>query len=235
MTQSQNLLSLDQLATNVEFSETGLVWTFGDAQSARQHLRVYEPYFAHWGYRCSASDIRVVSADGGDWLLSPRQSSELNKMETSPVQAFQSQSASDDPDYLIVAEQRLSAPLVAALVDIQENPGIKGIVKWTTQKQVILTADCAQIGIGQSVEECLNYSRSQYWHPPHLEEFLRQCQQELRQDGSNSIEFSYLSFDPTTGGDWMQATARYRMIDAGRLGLYQMAVNLDFSAVAAPV
>jgi hypothetical protein len=130
--------------------------------------------------------------------------------------------------------ERLSAPLVSALIEIQENPGIKGIVKWTNQKQVVLTTDRVQIGIGQSVEECLNYSRSQYWYKPDLEEFLQRCQQELRQDGTNSIEFPYLSFDPTTRGDWMRCVARYRIVDAGRLGFYQIGTNLDFAKVTAP-
>lgn len=231
--QKHGILSLEQLAANAKFSRTGLVWNFPDIKTAREHLRLYEPYFSHWGYQCAASDVTIRASDIRQWHISPRMMFSTIDPEASPVVSFQS--VQNDPEYLLVAEQRLSVPLVSALVDIQENPGIKGIVKWSNQKQVILTTDCSQISIGQELEDCLNYSRNQYWYAPDLEEFLRRCQQELRQDGSNEIDFSYLSFDPTTGGDWIRAIARYRMIDAGRLGIYQMCENIEFDTVAAPV
>ena len=235
MKQTYDTLSLKELAASTHFTEAGLLWSFPDTRSAREHLRLYEPYLSHWGFQCKASEVIVKAVEGNrEWRVSAREQplNLLHDLEASPVTAFQP--ISDNPNYLLVAEQRLSAPLVSALIDMQNDPGIKGIVRWDTQKQVVLTTDCTQLPIGNQLEDCLNYSRSQYWHLPDFHEFLRRCRQELREDGSNTLEFTYLNFDPTTGGDWMKATVLYRMIDAGRLGTYQIGHNLAFESVPAP-
>jgi hypothetical protein len=227
-------LTVQELAASVIFSPNGLIWKFENSKLARYHLRQYESLLSHWGYQCQAKEVIVRSSDGGEWTISPREHIQFNiKTEVNPMTAFNP--IQDDPTYLLVAEQRLTPPLVAALLDLQQNPGIKAIVNWQTQKQVILTQDCNQIPIGNDLEDCLNYSRHQYWLSADLERFMQQCQQELRQDGSNTLEFKYLTFDPTTGGDWIQIVGRYKMIDAGRLGIYQLGENLSFESVGAPV
>lgn len=225
--------TLQDLAKNVQFTPNGLLWTFQTVKDCRHYLRQYEPFLRHWGYQCNSERVTIKAIDSNkEWNLSPMPDETLNT-ETSPLEAFQP--IDDNPDYLLVAEQRLSLPLVSALIEMQENPGIKAIVKWNTQKQVIVTTDCSQIPIGESLEECLNYSRSQYWLSSDLDEFLARCKQDLRQDGSNSIEFTYLTYDPTTGDDWIKITGRYRIIDAGRLGFYQIGENINFQSIPTPV
>jgi len=226
-------LNLKQLAVSTKFSSGGLLWEFPNTRTARQHLRVYEAYFSHWGFLCRSPEVTIRAIDSGrEWKVSPRNRGDMISSEVSPVIAFQP--INDDPDYLLVAEQRLSAPLVAALVELRQSPGIKGVVNWSTQKQVILTTDCSQILIGEELEDCLQFSRQQYWYAQDFESFMQQCHQELREDGSNSIEFRYRTFDPTTREDWIECCARYRMIDAGRLGFYQLAENIDFAPIASP-
>lgn len=225
--------TVSELAASMKFGESSVSWEFPNAESARSHIRKYEIYLSHWGYQCKAEKITIKSMLGEEWAITPANRTDVINPEVSPLNSFRPEN--DDPDYLAVAEQRLSAPLVKAMVGMQENPGIKGIVKWESQKQVILTKDCTKVGIGNSLEECFNFSRYQYWSLPDLDTFIQRCAQELRSDGSNSMEYTYLTYDPTTNSDWIKITAKYHMIDAGRMGVYQFSENLDYSSVLAPV
>lgn len=152
--------------------------------------------------------------------------------EISPIAAVPQFDGDDD---LLIAQQWLNRPLLDVLIEMRQNPGIAALVSWESQKQVVLTQACAQIPIGQQLADCLRYSRHDYWVKADLDRFMRECRQQLSPDGANSIEFQYLTFDPTTGDDWIEIVGRYRFVDAGKLGIFQLGQNISFDHVSAPV
>jgi hypothetical protein len=176
------------------------------------------------------ADEVIVSGGGQELPVTPRLSN--IEPEITPIAAVPQFDGDDD---LLIAQQWLNRPLFDVLIEMRQNPGIAALVNWQTQKQVVLTQACAQIPIGDQLADCLRYSRHDYWVKADLDEFMRQCRQQLNDDGSNSLEFKYLTFDPTTGDDWIEIVGRYRMIDAGKLGLFQLGQNISFERVAAPV
>lgn len=220
--QQQSLMSISELATEARFTSNGLVWRFPTVESATRHLRKYEKLLAHWGASLEASEINVTGG-GEEFPVTPRLSNLTP--EVSPIAAVPQFSSDDD---LLIAQQWLNRELLDVLIEMRQNPGIAALVNWESQKQVVLTQACAQIPIGEQLEDCLKYSRHDYWVKSDLDAFMRECRQ------SSSVEFRYLTFDPTTGGDWIRIVGNYRMIDAGNLGLFQLGRNVSFESVEQP-
>lgn len=226
--QGLGIMSINELAASTLFTGSGMAWKFPTADLARLHLRRFEKVLAQWGYMFGARDVEVT---GGDktWRVVPDETgitTEVTPIVTAPQ--------FDHDGDLLIAQQWLNRPLLDALIELRESPGIAGLVNWQSQKQVVLTQACGQIPIGEQLEDCLRYSRADYWLAADLDEFTRRCRQELREDGSNLIEFKYLTFDPLVADLWIEIIGAYRFIDAGRLGMFQMGRNLSFEEVAAP-
>jgi hypothetical protein len=221
-------MSINELALAAGFTTTGLRWQFPTVEAARYNLRRYEKLIAHWAAMMGAESAEVFGGNE-QFPVTPRLSN--IEPEITPIAAVPQFDGDDD---LLIAQQWLNRPLLDVLIEMRANPGIAALVSWATQKQVVLTQACAQIPIGQQLADCLRYSRADYWVKAHLDAFMRECRQQLRDDGSNSIEFKYLTFDPTTGDDWIEIVGRYRMVDAGKLGQFQLGQNVSFERVAAP-
>lgn len=227
--QQYQLMSITELAVAAQFTPTGLVWRFPTIEAATYHLRKYEKLIAHWAAMMEAHEVNVTGGDE-EFPVTPRLSN-INP-EVSPIAAVPQ---FDEDGDLLIAQQWLNRQLLDVLIEMRQNPGIAALVNWKTQKQVVLTQACAQIPIGEQLSDCLRYSRHDYWMASDLDAFMRECQQNLRGDGTNAIEFKYLTFDPTTGDDWIEIVGSYRMVNAGGLGLFQLGRNLSFEHVAAPV
>ena len=225
----QNLMGVNQLAASAIFTPTGLRWQFPSLDVAYRHLRRYEKLRAHWAAMMGANDVQITAGSEELPAITPRLSNLTP--EVSPIAAAPQLGSDGD---LLIAQQWLNDILLGVLLEMRQNPGIAALVNWESQKQVVLTSACAEIPIGAQLADCLRYTRSAYWKAADLAEFMRRCRQELRQDGSNFIEQKYLTFDPTTGGDWIEIVGSYRMIDAGPLGLFQLGRNLSYQSVAAP-
>lgn len=224
----ETLMSINELAA-ARFTETGLLWRFPTDEIAVRHMRRYEKLIAHWAAQMEADEV-TVSGGGQEWPVTPRLSNIAP--EVSPIAAVPQFDGDDD---LLIAQQWLNRPLLDVLLEMRQNPGIAALVNWQTQKQVVLTQACAHIPIGEQLADCLRYSRHDYWVKADLDQFMEYCRQQLREDGSNAIEFKYLTFDPTTGDDWIEIVGSYRMVDAGKLGLFQLGKNISFERVVAPV
>jgi hypothetical protein len=216
------VMSIFDLAVSTQFQADGMAWHFPTVAAARLHLRKYEKLIAHWAAMFGMPRASV-SGGGEEFPITPRLSN-INP-EVTPLAAVPQ---FDSDDQLLIAQQWLNAALLDVLLDMRQNPGIAALVNWDTQKQVVLTRACAQIPIGQQLADCLRYAREDYWVPAHLEEFKRECRQR------DNVEFKYLTFDPTTGDDWIEIVGRYRFVDAGQLGLFQLGRNTSFERVAAP-
>ncbi len=228
MRQYQTVMSIHELALATAFTASGMRWQFPTVEAAKRNLRRYEKLIAHWAAMFGAESAEV-SGGGQSWGVTPRESDIVP--EVSPIAAVPQFDGDDD---LLIAQQWLNRPLLDVLMEMRQNPGIAALVSWQSQKQVVMTQSCAQIPIGQQLSDCLRYSRADYWVKADLDNFMRECRQQLRDDGSNNIEFKYLTFDPTTGDDWIEIVGRYRMIDAGRLGQFQLGQNLSFERVSTP-
>lgn len=224
----ENLMGINELAASARFTPTGLRWQFPTVEVARLHLRKYEKLIAHWAAMMEAENVEVVGGDQ-EIPVTPRLSN--IQPEISPIAAVPQFDGDDD---LLIAQQWLNRPLLDVLIEMRQNPGIAALVNWQTQKQVVLTQACSQISIGEQLSDCLRYSRADYWVSADLDAFMRECRQNLRDDGSNAIEFKYLTFDPIIDDLWIEIVGRYRMVDAGRLGMFQLGQNISFERVVAP-
>jgi hypothetical protein len=228
MASKQAVMTVNELAAAARFTESGLVWRFPDLAVAKKHLRQYEKTIADWAFRMGATSA-IVSGGGQELPITPRPSKV--KAELTPIAAAPQ---FEDDGQLLIAQQWLNSTLLDVLLEMRNNPGIAALVCWESQKQVVMNQACSQIPIGEQLSDCLRYSRMDYWVQSDFAEFQTKCRQSLRQDGGNSIEQKYMTFDPTSGDDWIEVVGRYRFIDAGRLGLFQLGQNISFEHVAAP-
>jgi hypothetical protein len=227
----QNLMSVNELAASAIFTPTGLRWQFPTLDEACRHLRRYEKLLAHWGAVLGAHDVQIIAAGEELPTITPRASNV--KTELSPIVATPSFSNDDD---VLVAQQWLNRPLLDAILDIRQNPGIVGLVSWETQKQVVLSKGCEVLTLGDRLRDCLKYSRHDYWMQADLDAYLNRCRQELNGDGSNVIENRYTFFNPDyPQQDWTRAVTQARFVDAGELGLFQLVRNVDYEKIPAPV
>lgn len=230
MNNAQSVMGINQLAAAAIFTPTGLRCQFPNLDAAYRHLRRYEKLLTHWAAMMGANDVQISA--GGEELppLTPRLS-DLNP-EVTPIAVAPTFNSDGD---LLIAQQWLNSTLLNVLLELRQTPGIAGLVNWQSQKQVVLTPGCQELGLGEQLEDSLKYSRFDYWNLPDLQRFQRECGQALRQDGSNVMEFKYLAFQPETRDDWIEIVGSYRMIDAGNLGLFQLGRNLSYERVAAQV
>ena len=227
---TEHVMTVNQLAASVTFTSTGLVWRFPTVEVARSHLRKYEKLISHWGASLGAADVTVSGGDK-EWPVLPHLSN--IKTELSPIVAAPS---FDNDDDILVAEQWLNRPMLDAILDIRQNPGIVGLVSWTTQKQVVLSKGCETLTLGDRLRDCLKYSRHDYWVQADLDAYLSRCRQDLNGDGSNVLEHRYTFFNPDyPQQDWTLATTHARFVDAGELGLFQLVRNVGYEKIPAPV
>ncbi|MDF5726621.1 MAG: hypothetical protein PUP92_00940 [Rhizonema sp. PD38] len=107
-----------------------------------------------------------------------------------------------------------------------------GIARLRDNKQLILTAGSATAMGLEDATPLTNLRREDYWNLEDLAEFNREWQQQLREDGTNSIEFTYRALDNPldSNGGWVRQTTRYSLFVDGA-ELYHRAQALDVVAV----
>jgi len=239
-----SLLDAKSLWERVDFSDPSmLLWKFESSQLAKIHLRTYEPYLAHWGWQHNRQ-IKIMAEGGLTWNVTPRREEVQMNFLPLPPHPESSGNSEQHPKteaerFLVFAEGILDSSVVDLLSEIKNSDSVIAIVNWETQKQVVMNAACSQIPIGDSLEECLNWSRHDYWERQNLDDFERACRQELRADSSNRLQFEYLTFDPLDlrnggDGDWIRIIGEYRFLDCGRMGMFQLGRNIEFQRVAPP-
>ncbi len=230
MRAQQNLMGVNQLAASAIFTPSGLRWQFPTLDAAYRHLRKYEKLLAHWAAVMGAGEVMISGGSEELPAITPR----LTNLtpEVTPIAAAPQFGGDDD---LLIAQHWLNGTLLDVLLEMRQTPGIAALVSWQSQKQVVLTQACSQIPIGVQLADCLKYTRSAYWVAADLAEFMQRCRQELSQDGSNFVEQKYVTYDPTTGSDWIEIVGSYRFIDAQQLGLFQLGRNLSYRPIESPV
>ena len=111
-----------------------------------------------------------------------------------------------------------------------------GLVRVRDNLQIVLTQG-ASLSLGtEDINDCVRLKRSDYWHPADLVEFNRHWQQQLKDDGSNVIEYTYRALrNPLVSkSDWGQYTTRYRLISDGD-ELYHLAETLEVIPISVSV
>lgn len=133
-----------------------------------------------------------------------------------------------------------SSNFLRTLLNLLENKdNNSGLVRLNDNVQLVLTHGSAiSLGVADA-SPYTNLRREDYWFPADLESFNREWRQQLREDGTNSIEFSYLALDDPLNDqqeklNWVRCTSRYRLLKDGNQ-LYHQAQCLDFVPVPRPV
>lgn len=242
MSQQTSTITLQQLWNKVESDRPGLLhWDF--QESERDLLRQAEKYLRHWAWQHTRDvSIRVLATPLIEWTLPGRfnASVQYNFPAILPMVLPDEVGGAGQPEekFIVCAKNPLPPKIYALLEGIGSSNTLKGIVHWQTQKQVVMNAACSQIPIGDSLEECLEWTRSDYIHAPHLNDLEQRSRQELSPDGSNSIEITYDTFDPVGvrvgNPDWIRSTNRLHFIDCGRFGLFQIGESLGFEKISTP-
>lgn len=237
---------LQQLWNRVDSSDPAILkWQFTEAE--RPMLRASEKYLRHWAWQHRREvEIEIGGATGIKslhWRIAGRFSESVQYNfpailpMTLPDESGSSGSGSDR--FIVCASNPLPRKIYSMLEELGDSDSVRAIVHWGTQKQVVMNAACQNIPIGDSLEECLNWSRHDYWLHSDLDQFERRCQQELNLTDGNEITMTYLTYDPVDlreggDGDWIRVTGKYAFIDCDRFGLFQISQNLDFEKVAPP-
>lgn len=141
--------------------------------------------------------------------------------------------------YLVSDRRTIPSELVDILAEVKNSDSSKAIVDWAEQRQIVMNAACSDIPIGESLNECINWTRHEYWLPEDFANFEQKCRQE---DGV--IEHTVRTLDPTLRQlhpskperwDWILIRNRFRFLNCGEFGLYQVGQNLEFQAIPSPI
>lgn len=116
-----------------------------------------------------------------------------------------------------------------------ESDQAMGLVDAIANRQMLLSEGCRVFT--PDLESMVSKRRSEYWFSPDLAEFDRRWRRDLRDDGSNWLEFSYLCFplnQPTAKDGWKRFTNRFSLI-VDRLGNpFHLCQSVASESVAAP-
>ncbi len=218
---------LTTLATNASFTPDALIIHLPAATDPRTLILNLENHLALWAKLMNKKFTVVRSALGE------------TKIPASLAVPFSDLIApQDEPSRLLwFANIAVSPVMLTIATDLMNNPRKAGVVRLSDELQVIMSDGCKLLNPGHSMKEATNWTRSQFWHPQDLIDFRRDCQQQLNPDGSNTIEFTWRSFDPDLGmsnhtpGNWLEFVTRYRLLDGGDGDFYQVSDNLDMKEI----
>lgn len=107
-----------------------------------------------------------------------------------------------------------------------------GLIRVRDNRQLVMSMGNSNHLKSEDLSQNVTLTRDQYWNLEDLEEFNRLCQQQLREDGSNTLEFSYRALTNRVNSltDWSKFTSRYRLILDGQEA-YQQFEILNISPI----
>jgi hypothetical protein len=212
---------LVSLATSASFTPDAILIDLPNTVDSRALIITLENHFALWAKLMDKKATIIRS--GNNEVRIPASIAALN-IELAPQ---------DEPSPLLwFANVAVSPGLLIIALDLMNNPRRAGVVRLSDELQVIQSDMNKILNPGHTMQESCTWTRSQFWHLQDLEDFRRECQQQLNPDGSNTIEFTWRSFDPALGmdcnepGNWLEFTTRYRLYDGGDGDFYQVCDNL---------
>lgn len=228
-------MNLQSLALSTQFNETQLVIECSSIAKARNVVIEFENYLALWAKIMKKTETVVKSPQGNISIPAniaisvPRRQVEL--LDTI---------ASDEPSKLVwFANVGITPAILQIANELMENPRKTGVVRLSDELQVLMSNGCNVLNPGHTLQEATTWKRSQFWHPQDLIDFRRESQQRLSDDGSNTIEFTWRSFDPDLGfdcrepGNWLEFSTSYRLLDGGNGEFYQVCNNLGMREIEA--
>lgn len=122
------------------------------------------------------------------------------------------------PQNLLFADTMIPHEFRSYVDRMWESDAAMGIVEVASNRQILLSEQCRVYT--PNLEQMKGQARSGYWFAPDLRDFMQRWQRELRDDGSNWIEVSYLCFplnQPNSRDGWKRFTNRFSLI-LDRLG-----------------
>ena len=154
-----------------------------------------------------------------------------------------------EPRKLLYVAQLCATPsLVLAMSDLINNPRKAGISRASDGRQLVMSDACSVLNPGHTLDEAVNWCRSDFWHPQDLQDLNIKLRDLPLTESASSLNFSSLpfvehcwtSFDPDLGisnleqGNWLEFTTRYRHFQAENGVVYQLCENLHFKEIAPP-
>ncbi|BDA75960.1 hypothetical protein CAL7716_101260 (plasmid) [Calothrix sp. PCC 7716] len=229
---------LTTLAMGATFGVDALVINCPDWCTAKLLARKYESQFARWAKVMNKSETILNNPEKPVRIPATIDADDI-ALAIAP--SISSQEQGEREQLVWFANCCTSKVLLRIALELTENPVRRGVVRLSDELQVIMADECKILNPGHTLEEATTWRRPQFWHPQDLIDFRRICQQELRDDGSNVIEYTWRSFDPDLGlydaseGNWLTFTTRYRLLyDSIEKQYYQICDNLGMSNAAFP-
>ena len=154
-----------------------------------------------------------------------------------------------EPRKLLYVAQLCATPaLVLAMSDLINNPRKAGISRASDGRQLVMSDSCSILNPGHTLDEAVNWCRSDFWHPGDLEDLhaklrglpLTEAGGFLDFDKLPFVEHRWASFDPDLGitnkdqGNWLEFRTRYRHFEAEDGQIYQLCENLYFGEIDPP-
>lgn len=132
--------------------------------------------------------------------------------------------------FVQAGELKLTLPLLRVVTDWLQSPETRGgLVRLTDERQVLMTGASGVLVTTDTLVEAVQRRREEFWYLPDLEEMRRRSRQEA------GFEFTFRTFDPVLGGDWMSFTNRYRVVEDGLGNTYHVGENLAWESIPDPV
>lgn len=220
------MVDLDKIAQNTTFSDRGLHLRVENARIGKNLAINYEEIFALWANIMNRDYLEIkISNNGEEGIIIP--ASIANKRQKHMINPI-----SKPSNILWFANVAITPNILAIANDLMENPRKAGVTRLSDERQIIMSDACKILNPGHTMQEATNWNRSDFWHPQDLIDFRRECQQTLSPDGSNTLEFTWRSFDPALGlrdrtpGNWIKFTTKYRLFDGEDGDFYQLCENL---------
>ena len=220
---------LATLATNVSFTSNTLIIDLPRRVDARAVIIKLENHFALWA-NLMGKKFAVVRSRLGEVRI-PASLAVFDAVKG------ESMISTQFPGLYLGQEIKIySSDFLRSLLDLLERKdSISGLVRLRDNAQLVLTHGSA---LSLGVTDASDYTRlrrEDYWHLEDLADFNREWRQQLREDSSNSIEFTYRALDNPLdpNGDWVRCVSRYRLLKDGS-ELYHQAECLDFAPIPRP-
>lgn len=219
---------LTTLATHVSFTSNALIINLPGQVDALALIIKQENLFALWA-KLMDKKFALVRSHLGDFKI-PASLAVSDALRRDLIMT----NTLEFPSLYLGSEIKVygSNFLRMLLELIERKDENAGIARLRDNKQLILTAGSARAMGVEDATPLTNLRREDYWNLEDLANFDREWRQQLRVDGTNSIEFTYRALDNPLdpNGGWVQQTTRYSLFVDGT-ELYHRAQALDVVAV----
>ena len=217
------LLGID---CEIAWTTEALIVNANSKAHAKKLLHQVSYILAEWASRLR-QDAAIIKYPGGFYRIPATLNQELKLMTNNLV-------LPNSPGLYLGEIGIYTVNLLNTLTElITRKDADLGLVRVRDNLQIVLTQG-ASLSLGTEVgSDCVKLNRSDYWNSEDLAEFNREWKRELREDGTNFIEFTYRALrNPLVSKtDWGRYTTRYQLIsDASEL--YHFAETLEVNPIS---